>query len=52
MVDTGWKIISKIIHTRLSQHLQFHPKLHGFVSNKNTITEIIQAKLFSTMEKR
>jgi exonuclease III len=45
LLDVVYKICSVIIHTRLSNAIEFHDGIHGFRRHRGTCTAILEAKL-------
>jgi len=45
LLESVWKLITTIIHLRLTKHIPFLKALHGFVANRGCSTAGIEAKL-------
>ena len=49
LLEIVWKLISRIIDTRIKEAVQFHDCLHGFRARRGTGTAIIEAKLLQQL---
>ena len=49
LLEVIWKVISKIIYTRVKQRVVFHLILHGFWAQRGTGTCVLEAKLFQQL---
>ncbi len=45
LLETIWKLITTIIHTRLGNDITFHPDMHGFLPKQGCSTACMEAKL-------
>ncbi len=45
LLETIWKLITTILHTRLSNGITFHPDMHGFLPKRGCSTACMEAKL-------
>jgi retron-type reverse transcriptase len=52
LLETAYKLISLIIHRRLTSTIQFHDSIHGFRKNHGTSTAIMNVKLLMQMTQR
>ena len=45
LLDVMYKLISRIIHTRINNNISYHDAIHGFRRNRGTTTAIAELKL-------
>ena len=45
LLDVIYKLVSRIIHTRINDNIQYHEAVHGFRRNRGTTTAISELKL-------
>ena len=45
LIEHAWKIVEKIIDTRISAKVRFHDSFHGFIKHRGTGTTIGEARL-------
>ena len=45
LLDVLYKLVSRIIHTRINNSISYHDSLHGFRRNRGTTTAIAELKL-------
>lgn len=49
LTDALWKLCGKIIDTRLTEGIRWHPSVHGFRRKRGTGTAILEVKLMANL---